>query len=108
MSINHDILQTLVDLNVPVAFQTYSGNAKTYITFFPYLDKPEQHADDEEKITGQYIQLDIWSKEDYTSLSEQVHNKMKQAGFIKLNFYDQYEKDLKVYHKAMRYRKEEL
>lgn len=107
MSLNKDILTALSYLNIPVAFQTYSGKADTYITFFTYLEKPELHADDEEEIGGNYIQLDLWSKEDYTDLVKEVHNLLKQAGFIKLNFYDLYEKDLKVYHKVMRYRREE-
>ncbi|WP_350343224.1 hypothetical protein PRVXT_002514 [Proteinivorax tanatarense] len=104
---NKTILSALSSLRAPVAFQTYSGNAETYITFFTYLDKTEIYADDDELITGQYIQLDIWSKGDYTELVKEVHKNMKEAGFIKLNFYDLYEKDLKIYHKVMRYKKEE-
>ena len=107
MSLNKDILTALSPLNIPVAFQTYSGKSDTYITFFTYLEKSELHADDEEEIGGNYIQIDLWSKEDYTELTYEIHKYMKQAGFIKLNFYDLYEKDLKVYHKVMRYRREE-
>ncbi|WP_026478167.1 hypothetical protein [Alkaliphilus transvaalensis] len=107
MSLNKDILTALSPLNIPVAYQTYSGKAETYITFFTYLEKSELYADDEEKIAGHYIQLDLWTKSDFTDLVSEVHSCMKQAGFIKLNFYDLYEKDLKVYHKVMRYRREE-
>ena len=107
MSLNKDILTALSPLNIPVAFQTYSGKADTYITFFTYLEKAELHADDKEEIGGNYIQLDLWSKSDYTELIREIHKYMKEAGFIKLNFYDLYEKDLKVYHKVMRYRREE-
>jgi len=107
MSLNKDILQALSPLEIPVAFQTYSGKADTYITFFSYLEKAELHADDEEETSGQYIQIDLWSKKDYTNLVKQVHKQMKEAGFIKLNFYDLYEKDLGVYRKVMRYRREE-
>ena len=104
MTLNQQILAALSDINVPVAFQTYSGKENTYITFFTYLDKPEQHADDEEIKTGYYVQIDIWTKGDYTELVGEAHKKMKQAGFIKLNYYDLYEKDLKIHHKVMRYR----
>jgi hypothetical protein len=107
MSLNKDILMALSPLNIPVAFQTYSGKADTYITFFSYLEKAELHADDEEETSGNYIQLDLWSKSDYTELIGEIHKRMKEAGFIKLNFYDLYEKDTKVYHKVMRYRREE-
>ena len=52
MSINQDVITALGDIGVPVSFQTYTGEADTYITFFTYLDKPEQHADDEELATA--------------------------------------------------------
>jgi hypothetical protein len=106
MSINKDILTALKDIGVPVSFQHYSGEADTYITFFTYLDKPEQHADDGELITGHYVQIDVWSKRDYTSLVKTIHQRMLAAGFTKLNFYDLYEQDLNIYHKAMRFFKE--
>ncbi len=103
MSINKDVLAALKDIGVPVQFQSYTGKADTYITFFTYLDKPEQHADDEELITGHYVQIDVWRKTDYTDLVKTVHEKMLAAGFTKQNFYDLYEQDLGIYHKAMRF-----
>ena len=103
MSINQDVMEALKDTGVPVSFQTYTGTADAYITFFTYLDKPEQHADDKETITGHYVQVDVWSKGDYTDLVNAVHKRMLAAGFIKQSFYDLYEQDLKIYHKAMRF-----
>ena len=108
MSINQDVMEALKDTGVPVSFQTYTGTADAYITFFTYLDKPEQHADDKETITGHYVQVDVWSKGDYTDLVNAVHKRMLVAGFIKQSFYDLYEQDLKIYHKAMRFFKEVL
>ncbi|WP_350342347.1 hypothetical protein PRVXT_001575 [Proteinivorax tanatarense] len=104
MNVNSAILNALSDLDVPVSFQTYSGKKQAYITFFTYLDKPELFADDKEKVSGFYVQVDIWSKKDYTSLVETVHKRLKDVGFIKINFYDVYEQDLKIYHKVMRYK----
>jgi hypothetical protein len=108
MSINQELLQALGGLGVPVSFQNYTGSADTYITFFTYLDKPEQHADDAELSTGHYVQVDVWSKTDYTELVNCIHQKMLTAGFTKQNFYDLYEQDLGIYHKAMRFFKEVL
>jgi hypothetical protein len=108
MSINGDIIAALSDIGVPVQFQHYSGDADPYITFFTYLDKPEQHADDRETITGYYVQVDIWSKGDYTELVKTVYERLASAGFRKQNFYDLYEEDLKIYHKVMRFFKEVL
>lgn len=106
MSINKDIISALRDVGVPVRFQTYSDKEETYITFFNYLDKPELHSDDEELVTGHYIQIDVWSKIDYTDLVKEVHQSMLRANFRKLNFYDLYEDDTKTYHKVMRFFKE--
>lgn len=106
MSINKDVTFALKNIGVPVSFQTYSGNEETYITFFTYLDKPEEHADDEESATGYYVQVDIWSKTDYTSLAKEVHKCMLTAHFRKLNFYDLFEDDTRTYHKVMRFIKE--
>jgi hypothetical protein len=108
MSINQAVMTALKEIGVPVRFQTYTGTADSYITFFTYLEKPEQHADDEERITSYYVQVDVWSKGNYTDLVNAVHEKMLAAGFIKQNFYDLYEDDLKIYHKAMRFFKEVL
>ncbi len=106
MSINGDIIAVLDGIGVPVQFQHYSGDANPYITFFTYLDKPEQHADDKELVTRHYVQIDIWSKGDYTELVKTVNQRMTAAGFRKQNFYDLYEEDLKIYHKVMRFIKE--
>lgn len=108
MSINQDVIIALKDIKVPVSFQSYTGAADTYITFFTYLDKPEQHADDEELVTGHYVQVDVWSKGDYTDLVKAVHEKMLAVGFTKQSFYDLYEEDVNIYHKAMRFFKEVL
>ncbi len=106
MSINEEVMAALAGVGVPVCFQQYSGDAKTYITFFIYLNRPESHSDDEELSTGYYVQVDVWSKKDYGKLVDTVHKKMLAAGFVKQSFYDLYEEDLKIYHKAMRFLKE--
>jgi hypothetical protein len=54
------------------------------------------------------VQVDVWSKTDYTDLVKSIHQKMLTAGFTKQNFYDLYEQDLGIYHKAMRFFKEVL
>jgi len=105
---NSLVLAALDGIGVPVSFQTYTGEADTYITFFTYLDRPEEHADDKEIITGYYVQLDIWSKGDYTELVKTVHQRMVSFGFRKQNFYDLYEDELSIYHKVMRFMKEVL
>lgn len=101
--INNKVIEALKSLNVPVSFQKYNGKESTYITFFNYLEQGEQYADNEEKSTGYYIQIDIWSKSDYTELIENVKNAMETAGFIRTSAGDLFESDTKIYHKAIRF-----
>lgn len=101
--INGLVMKALKPLDFPVSFQKYSGKEHTYITFFSYLEKGEMYADNEEKVTGHYIQVDIWSKKDYTSIYKKVENVMKAAGFRRTSAADLFEKDTKIYHKAIRY-----
>jgi len=101
--INKLVIEALKSLNVPVSFQRYNGKQSIYITFFNYLEKGEQYADNEEKATGYYIQIDVWSKNDYTELIENVKNAMEAAGFIRTSAADLFESDTKIYHKAIRF-----
>ncbi|MVX64226.1 hypothetical protein GKZ28_11045 [Clostridium chromiireducens] len=101
--INKLVIQALKPLKIPVSFQRYSGKDSTYITFFNYLEQGEQYADNEEKATGYYVQVDVWSKSDYTEVVEKVENYMKAAGFTRTSAADLFEEDTKIYHKAMRF-----
>lgn len=102
MSVNKLIKDALSSL-APTSFQTYSGTATTYITFFLYDENAALIADDVEVNTRYYVQIDVWSKGDYTNLVEQVKNKLIELGFNRRSAIDLYEDDTKIYHKAMRF-----
>ena len=101
--INKLVTEALKPLKVPVSFQKYSGKESTYITFFNYLEQGEHYADNEEKATGYYIQVDVWSKSDYTEVVEKLENYMKAAEFTRTSAADLFEEDTKIYHKVMRF-----
>ncbi|MBW9219264.1 hypothetical protein K1I43_12055 [Anoxybacillus sp. ST70] len=103
MSLNKMIIETLKHVGVPVAFQTYSGTATTYITFFEYNQFSALNADDEEQQTAHLIQVDVWSKGDYTSIVQQVKERMIAAGFRRTSEVDLFEQETKTYHKAIRF-----
>lgn len=103
MIINKLVIDTLKPLNIPVSFQRYNGTATTYITFFEYLQQGESYADNEEKLTGHYIQVDIWSKNDYSSIVDSVKTNMKNAGFRRTTETEIYENDTQIYHKSLRF-----
>lgn len=49
------------------------------------------------------IQVDIFSKSDYTNLEIIVEEVLKEKGYDFVTSADLYEKDTKLYHKAFRY-----
>lgn len=104
---NKLIIDTLSPIGVPVTFQNYAGKETTYITFFTYLEQGEEFADDEEIVTGHYIQVDVWSKGNYMEVVNEVKERMKQAGFRRRSEYELYEKDTKIFHKVLRFVYEE-
>jgi hypothetical protein len=105
--INKLIMETLSSVGIPVSFQKYSGNATTYITFLEYLQQSESFADNEETCRGHYVQVDLWSKEDYSLLIGKIISPMLQAGFRKTTQAEIYENDTQTYHKVLRFFYEE-
>ncbi|WP_044895962.1 tail completion protein gp17 [Bacillus alveayuensis] len=103
MSLNKLIMDTLSPLGVPVSFQRYTGTATTYITFFEFNQQSALNADDSEQNTQHSIQVDIWSKGDYTNLVQQVKNALNGVGFFRTSEAEFYEDDTKIYHKVIRF-----
>ncbi|QCX34670.1 hypothetical protein FDN13_13705 [Caloramator sp. E03] len=97
------IVEALKPLNVPVTFQKYSGKADTYITFHEYFETGEEYEDDEETLTAHYVQIDIWSKNDYEELVKKVKENLTKIGFKRINEVDLYEEDTKIYHKGLKF-----
>lgn len=104
MNIHSTVKTALADVGVPVSFLIYQGSEPTYITFFEYNQFSAWNADDEEQITAFFIQIDVWSKENYNSLVDLVKTKMNSAGFRRTSEVDLYESDTKIFHKVLRFR----
>lgn len=100
---NKLILDTLKDINIPITFQVYNGNETTYGTFFTYLEQGEKYADDNEVLTGYYVQLDIFSKTNYEPIVINVKDRMLNAGFRRTYETELYEDDTKYFHKVLRF-----
>lgn len=102
MNLNKLIINTLNPL-APTFFLTYCGSVFPHITFFEFNQQSALNADDEEDMTAHSIQVDIWSKSDYTSLVEQVKNSLLAIGFTRSMETEFYENDTKIYHKVLRF-----
>lgn len=103
MSINKIIREALLPLKVPVMYMTYTGAETTYITFFRYNERGALQADDTERLTRYSVQVDVWGKGDIEVLTESVKNQLQAIGFVRISFFEDYEKETKIYHKAYRF-----
>ena len=105
---NKNVFSTLKNLDIPVRYQHYTGEADHYITYFTYLEKGEEFADDEEIETGYYIQVNLFGRDGRTMevLEEKIKEEMKSNNFTRISNWDApYEKDTKLYHKVFRFYK---
>lgn len=99
---NKKIFDALKPVGIDVEFEDYTGSDDTYIRFFFLPPVPFQSDDNEQYITN-YVQIDLFTKWDYTQPTKDIKQAMKLHGFKK-NFEDQtYEKDTELYHKILRY-----
>lgn len=73
------------------------------LTFFIINESGQDFADDKELSTSITCQVDVWSKNDYTELVEQVKTKMKEIEFYRSSEYDDFEEDVQVYHRILRF-----
>lgn len=83
--LNSLIEETLAPLNVPIFFQTHYGDEDTYITYFQYDEQTSIRFDDAEAFTDVYMQINIFSKTNYSDLVKQVKDLMYAAGFSRRN-----------------------
>lgn len=102
--INKIIKDALRPLNIPVSKHYYKGEENTYITFFSFLDNPEFYSDNKLVKMGCYIQLDIFTREDYSDLVIKVDRLMEDAGFIKrASGPESYDENTGTYQKPLRF-----
>jgi len=97
------IKEALDTIGLPVEKLNYSGVAETYITFFEYQEISESSSDDEIEVLGHYVQVDLWTKTDFTIYKKQIKSAMKLADFVFTNGQELFEEDTKVYHYATRF-----
>lgn len=103
MSLNALIVRTLKPTGVPVAFSTYNNNASQYIIFNTYNEASFYNADDEEQVTNNFIQVDVFSSGDYTNLVKQVDDLMREAGFGRMFASETYDDEAKKFRKIFRF-----
>ena len=110
MNIKEHLLNTLKDdrvLNLTADKRVYfihANNPKTpYVEYEVISESGEEYGDNKEIYTNYLIQVDIFSENDYTNLEQAIKEVMLENGYNRDQAVDLYEKDTKLYHKAMRF-----
>lgn len=80
------------------------------ISYYEMDNSMASKADDEEYSSNIAIQIDIWAKSSSqcSKLSIQVNEKMEDLEFERTLAVDLFEQETKIYHKTMRFEKEEI
>ncbi|MGG3623863.1 hypothetical protein ABES25_09960 [Bacillus gobiensis] len=94
-------------LQIPVNFMENPDEVKpaSFITFFEYNQQAYVRANDEEKKTVHYIQVDFFTRDTtvYTQIVKQIKDLLIANGFIRRNEQDLYDSDLETFQRAMRF-----
>lgn len=87
-------------------YQLSTPHAEEYprITFFEVTNFDRYFSDDQPYASEIIMQIDVWAKGSTSAISGQVDLTMKEQGWSRTMAVDQYEKEVQVYHKALRYR----
>jgi len=104
---NELIIATLKPLGIPVCSLYYQGIETTYITFFELIAQGGSWANNKETNTEHHVQIDIWSKDNYTDIVTQTKTLLKNIDFHRNYETEMYESDTKTFHKIIRVIKNE-
>lgn len=98
---NQKILDLTADKDV--YFLHAESPTAPYVEYEIYDENGELWEEGKETATNYYVQVDIFSKTDYTELEIKIREVMLNAGFERSMAADLYEKETKLNHKAMRF-----
>lgn len=74
-----------------------------YVEYLFYDENGLAYEEGQEIATSFYLQVDIFSKGDFTDLENKIKEKLLNAGFERSMAADLYENETQLYHKAMRF-----
>ncbi len=80
------------------------------ISYYEMDNSVASKADDEEYSSNIAIQIDVWAKSssECSKLAVQINEKMEDLEFERTLALDLFEQETKIYHKTMRFEKEEI
>ena len=108
MTIRTKTMNALNKLSIPSGYRELTDPPETYITYFEY-DYEYDYSEDEVTKAVYIIQVDLWTKNPkYKSLEREIISTMEADDFFLDDEEDLYETDTKMYHKALRFKLENI
>lgn len=112
INLKPQILKKLEEISdVEVSFFYPQNWAKLpAISYYEMDNSVASKADDEEYSSNIAIQIDVWAKSssECSKLAVQINEKMEDLEFERTLALDLFEQETKIYHKTMRFEKEEI
>lgn len=85
------IPSVLAEVGVPIFFQGYPSGytpPSQYVTFLEYFSGSGLEAADKELSTVRLIQVNIWSKSNYSLLAQKIRSTLEASGFERTAEFD--------------------
>ena len=105
-------LEEITDVEVSYFYpQKWSNlDKKPAISYYEMYNSVSSRADDDEYSSNIAIQVDIWAKSSSkcSKLAVEVNEKMEELEFERTLSTDLFEQETNIYHKTMRFEKEEI
>lgn len=105
-------LEEIPDVEISYFYPEKWGNLdkKPAISYYELDNSMSSKADDEEYSSNIAIQVDIWAKipSKCSKLAIEVNSKMENLEFERTLAVDLFEQETNIYHKTMRFEKEEI
>lgn len=98
-------ITNIVNDNVYFLHKNENVKTNTYIEYEIITEKYDNYYGNNNKTVNYVIQVDIFSKYDYSDLEQIIKTVLKEKDYRFSNGADLYEEDTKLYHKAMRFNK---
>jgi hypothetical protein len=97
---------TVDGVKIPVKYLYYEGHEETYITFMQQDADSSLSGDDDLIGYVDYYDFDIYSKDNYSKVIDELKKILKQNGFVwqvSRSSMDMYETDTGYYHKTLNF-----
>ena len=98
MNINSIVVNALSPLEMPVAFNVYSGSADEYVTVNYADERPEVNADDEDILDVTTIQVHYFTKTNPQANKKAIRKALRAVDFSIQSTQELYESDTGFTH----------